>query len=251
MKYWGMIVVNNKCAVVTGGSSGIGLAVCHKFLTNGYVVYNLDLKKNNDKKINTIICDVSQEDQVIRAVDEIKKHNSEIEVLVNCAGIFCDKVRGEIFSIPIEEWNKVINVNLTGVFLVSKYFVPLLMKSKHDVSIINISSDQAIYQKAGGGPYGISKAAVSALTKTLAKDLVKYGIRVNEVAAASVRTNFINKYFNERNMDVDEIYNKMAQQMPFGLIEPSAIANAVYWLSSEDAKNITGQTLFIDSGYLL
>ena len=243
--------MKKKVAIVTGGSGGIGGAICELLSKNDFDVINLDIKIDN--KYKSIKCDVSKEEDIVSAKKEIieKYKIDTIDLLVNTAGIFCYKERGEIVELSFEEWKKVLNVNLDSVFLCSKHFISLLKNSDNYSSIINISSDQAIKPRRKSGAYAVSKAGISSLTKILACELSKYKIRVNEIAAASVKTNFINDYFERKNMDVEEIYSNMEKQMPFGLIMPNSIAEMVLFLSSEKAKNITGQTILIDSGFLL
>ena len=243
--------MKKKVAIVTGGSGGIGGAICSLLSKNDYDVINLDIKVDNKHK--SIKCDVSNEEDIIAAKKVILEEYKidTIDLLVNTAGIFCYKERGEIIDISFEEWKKVLNLNLDSVFLCSKYFIPLLKNSQNYPSVINISSDQVIKPRRKSGAYAVSKAGISSLTKILACELSKYKIRVNEIASASVKTNFINDYFGSKNVDVEEIYNNMDNQMPFGLIMPNSIAEMVIFLSGKKAKNITGQTILIDSGFLL
>lgn len=156
--------------------------------------------------------------------------------------------RDFIENLSLKEWQNVIDVNLTGTFLISKYAIPLLKKSNNG-NIINLSSEQVELPQKKGAPYAVTKAGIEMFSKILAFELMDSKIRVNTIALASVKTNFLKRYKKD-----DELISKMMKEtdekMPFGIIKPVDVYNMVNYLIGEDVK-ITGQTLLIDSGVVL
>ena len=237
---------NTDVVVVTGAASGIGRAIADIYYSNGFNVVGLDLcDMRADYPI--IICNVSDEEAVRKAFDEISERYVAIRYLVNCAGIFFSNQRDGIERITLDEWNKVYKNNATSVMLVTKYAVPMMKLCTGDRAIINISSDQVKYPRQKNASYSVSKSALENYSQVCAVELLNEKIRVNVVEAASVRTNFIHKLAKTETKE-NEIYNKEDSQMPLGLLYPEDIANLVFFLGSLKAKRITGQTILIDSG---
>lgn len=237
-----------KVAIITGAASGIGKSVCECLLKDNITVIGVD-----KSIINIIGCeiyqfDVSNEDEVRELFDLIQRNHSKIDYLVNCAGIFCFKSRNCIKDSNVNEIKKVFESNFISSFLMTKYAVPLMEKCGG--AIVNLSSDRTIRTSANNIAYTASKAAINDLTKVSALELIQQKIRVNAVAAASVRTNFINAAFESKEM-IDKIFEIENEKMPLGLIEPEYVAQIICFLLSDKAKNITGQIIPVDSGVLL
>lgn len=237
---------NNEVVVVTGAASGIGKAIADAYCLNGHHVVGLDLCRiRADYPI--ILCDVSDEEAVRKAFDEISANYDSIRYLVNCAGVFFSNQREGIDGITLEEWNAVYKNNTTSAMLVTKYAVPMMKKCIGDRAIINISSDQVKYPRQKNASYSVSKSALENYSGVCAAELLEEKIRVNIVETASVRTNFIRRMAKTEAKE-NEIYSKEDSEMPLGLLCPEDVADTVLFLGSVKAKRITGQTLLIDSG---
>lgn len=234
-------------AVVTGSQSGIGKAVKEKLIQNGVQVISVDKDCQGGDK-DSYAVDVSDEKQVIMFWEQMREKYEKIDFLVNCAGIFFYQERKKIFELPVEEIEQVFRVNFIGNFLMLREAIPHLKKAEGG-SVVCISSDQTIYPRKGNLPYIVSKDAVNGLVQTAAVELCKDQIRVNGIAAASVRTRFIDSMFEPEK--ISEVYAEEDKQMPFGLIEADDIAELVFFLLSDKSRRITGQIYLVDSGKYL
>lgn len=238
----------NKCAIITGVSSGIGECIANNFIEEGIHVFGIDENEPNNKKIEFFKCDIRVEERIVEIIDVISKKTNHIDYLINSAGIFCYTERNMIKNLSKEEWQNVIDVNLTGTFLISKYSIPLLEKSTNG-NIVNLSSEQVILPQIKSAPYAITKAGIEMFSKILSLELMDCKIRVNTIALASVKTNFLKRYKKD-----DELIEKMMEttdkNMPFGIIKTYDVYKLVKYLIEEDNK-ITGQTILMDSGVVL
>ena len=147
-----------------------------------------------------------------------------------------------------EEWQYVIDVNLTGTFLITKYCIPLLKKASYG-NIINLSSEQVVLPQSKSAPYAITKAGIEMFSKILALELIKSKVRVNTIALASVETNFLKNYKKDEAA-FKQMMKTTDTNMPFGIIKPEDVFELVKFLISENNK-ITGQTILMDSGVVL
>ncbi len=239
---------------VTGGDRGIGRAIVLKFAKSGYYVgysyyANEDAAKETLDKIKEfsgkgfyIQMDVSNPSSVEQGYVEVSKKFPYLNVLVNNAGII---FFGTIEDTSLEDWNRVISVNLTGVFLVTKTFLPLLKKAPW-ASIVNIAS---IAGQTGNvvasAAYCASKAGVIGLTRRLAVELAPH-IRVNAVAPSFVETDMVKPF-----IDTPEKKQKIRELHPLkDIAKPEDIAEAVYFLATPASRFITGQILGINGGRL-
>ena len=239
----------NNTVIVTGAASGIGKAVSLQYSKRGYQVIGLDINSTySDYPI--IHCDIGSEKSVDQAFEQIKERCSSISYLINCAGIFFSGHRSDIEEMTLDDWNSVLQINLTGTMLVTKSSIPLLKKAHGDRGIVFVSSDQATHPRSKNSAYAVSKGGIETLTKLCAAELLDDKIRVNAVAPASVRSNFIQKLAHSKD-HLEEIYRKQNERMPLGLIEADDIAEIVLFLGTESAKRITGQIMSIDSGLYL
>lgn len=243
--------LRNKVAIITGASKGIGKATALLFAKEGakIVVNYYKSEKEADKVVDeikkigseaiAIKCDVSDEQQVKKMVDEVIDKFGRIDILVNNAGI--------VFDVPflertVEQWKRTLDVNLLGVFLCSKYVAPHILKQGSG-RIINVSSTNAMNAFSPEAmDYDASKAGVIILTRDLAKELAPT-ILVNAIAPGWVDTE-MNKDLPEDFVDEEtkKVYLKR-------FARPEEIAKAILFLASDDASYITGSIIKIDGGY--
>jgi len=241
-------MLSGKTALVTGASRGIGKAIAIELAKQGadvVVNYSRDeesamgvveeIKKIGCKGI-AIKADVSNFDDVANMFRIIKEKFGKIDVLVNNAGITMDKTLRKMTQ---EEWNKVIDVNLTSVYNVTKNALPLMQKNSR---VINISSIVGLYGNFGQTNYAASKAGIIGFTKSLAKELGKHGITVNAVAPGLIETDILKSMPNARR-------EELARAIPLGRSGiPQDVANLVVFLASKNASYITGDVISIDGG---
>ena len=227
--------VKGKVVVVTGAGKGIGKAVSDLFASRGSTVARLDLQAGD----RITLVDVTDENAVNEAFQKIGK----IDILVNNAGI---AVRKTAFEITREEWDRVIAVNQTGLFLCSRA-AARSMKQTGGGAIVNLASIMGFSGGLFPNPaYQASKGAVVNLTRALALEFAEHNIRVNAVAPTFVRTDLTTPIFSN-----PDVLKKVMQHTPLGrLPEVEDIAAAIFFLASPAARCITGVTLPVDSGYL-
>ena len=241
-------LLSGKVALITGASRGIGKEIALELSSLGAEVFinysSSDEKaeevvnsiKNLGGKAHKLKFDVSKEDSVSLAFEEIVKINGTIDILINNAGITRD---GLLMRMKSEQWDEVLNTNLKGVFLCTKYASKFMMK-KRSGSIVNISSVVGIIGNPGQANYSAAKAGVIGFTKTCAKEFASRGINVNAIAPGFIETEMTEKLNTEDILKV----------IPLGKLGScSQIANLVSFLvSSNSGTYITGQTISIDGG---
>jgi NAD(P)-dependent dehydrogenase (short-subunit alcohol dehydrogenase family) len=239
-----------KTALVTGAARGIGLAAAKRFLADGWQVALLDIDGENLQRTSAalgrpnetiaITCDVADPAGVARALEEVKARFGRLDALVNNAGIAIFK---PILEVTYEDWQRVLAVNLTGPFLVTQAAAPL-MRDSGGGAIVNITSISGLRASTLRAAYGTSKAGLAHLTKQQAAELASLNIRVNAVAPGPVDTAMA------KAVHTPEIRKDYHDHMPlnrYGLEEE--LAEAIYFLCSERASYITGQTLAVDGGF--
>jgi NAD(P)-dependent dehydrogenase (short-subunit alcohol dehydrogenase family) len=249
--------VEDKVAIVTGGALGIGKATCLLLAKEGAKVAVTDiLDKEGQKVVDEIKglggtakfwhLDVSKEKEVRNVFADIHQTFGKIDVLVSNAGIA--GVSKPTHEITEEEWDRVMAVNLKGVFFCTKHVIPYMQKAGGG-SIINLSSIYGIVSAPDVPPYHASKGAVRIMTKTDAFLYAKDKIRVNSVHPGFIWTPMVENYAKSQG-DVEEVRKMLDGLHPIGHVgEPDDIAYGILYLASEESKFITGSELVIDGGY--
>ena len=254
----GMKRVENKVAIVTGAALGIGHATAKVLAAEGAKVAVTDLLECEAKDLTDEIIasggiaefwklDVSNEQNVKQVMDGVAQRWGKIDILVNNAGIAgVNKPTHEITS---EEWDRVQNVNVKGVFFCTKYAIPHMKKSGSG-SIINLSSIYGLISAPDVPPYHASKGAVRLMTKTDALLYAPDKIRVNSIHPGFIWTPMVQGYASDQHLKEDEARKALAALHPLGHVgEPNDIAYGVLYLASDEAKFVTGAELVIDGGY--
>lgn len=239
-------MLEGKVAVVTGGTRGIGYAIVEKFLENGAQVIlfgsreqtvnnALETLRKKYSKVDGFYPKLTDEKELSSVFQQIKDTYGHIDILVNNAGI-SSKTKLEDYT--EEEYDKVSDLNIKSVFTCSKVILPYLKETKG--VILNTSSMVSIYGQPSGVMYPTSKFAVNGMTKSLARELAPFGIRVNAVAPGIIETDMV------RSLP-KEMIEPLIQTIPLGRIgKPEDIANAFVFLASDMASYITGVVLSVD-----
>lgn len=241
-------MLKGKVAVITGGTRGIGFATVKKFLENEAKVVLLGSKQetvekaikelkqiNSSYEVIGFYPDLSSKEEMDEVFKKVKEIYGHIDILINNAGI-SSKTKIEDYS--EEEYDKITNLNIKSVFNCSKEIIPYLKETKG--VILNTSSMVSIYGQPSGVMYPTTKFAVNGITKSLARELAPYGIRVNAVAPGIINTDMVAKL-------PKEMIEPLIKTIPFGRIgKPEDIANAFLFLSSNLSSYITGVVLSVD-----
>ena len=241
-------MLKNKVAVVTGGSRGIGRAICEAFCKNGADVAFLDAGSMEvaeetvaylsqfGTKVKAYQCDISDFTKTAEVFKEIIAEFGTVDILVNNAGITRDKL---LLAMKPEEFSSVIDINLVGAYNTVKQVYPVMIK-KRSGKIINISSVSGIMGNAGQTNYSASKAGIIGFTKSVAKEVASRGVCCNAVAPGFVSTPMTTAFAENEALISSIPMQRFAQ--------PEEIANLVLFLSSDMANYITGEVIRIDGG---
>jgi len=239
-----------KVCIVTGGARGIGRAIVEAFSAAGAeAVFVFDVSESMLAEIaavrgvQTMAVDVTREEQVAAAVEQIRGRYGRVDVVVNNAGITRDAL---IQKMSGEDWDAVMAVNLKGPFILTRAVAPIMMENGSG-SIVSIASVVGIDGNIGQSNYAATKAGIIALTKTWAKEFARKGakVRANAVAPGYINTPMV------RSVPEKVIETIVGKTVLRRLGEPSEVANAVLFLACEDSSFITGQVLRVDGGLVL
>lgn len=239
-----------RSVLVTGAARGIGLATAKRFLKEGWKVAIVDIDaaelKVAEKQLQGVLAihaDISNPYQVTDFISRIENDFGRLDALVNNAGVadFCP-----IEETTFERWRRVMETNLDGVFLTSQAAIPLLKKQQNEIgaAIVNIASISGLRASTLRTAYGTSKAAVNQLTLQHAAELGEYNIRVNAVAPGPVKTKLAMAVHSQEIIDA---YHDAIPLNRYG--SEDEIANAIYFLCSQEASYITGQLISVDGGF--
>ena len=243
--------LNKKNIIVTGGASGFGLGIVKKFIENGAKVIiadrNADLAEQEAKKFGQSAYSINTDVSNLKSIENLKSESKKIfgqpDIIVNNAGI--THMPDFIENISYEEFEKVLNVNVKSVFLMSKAFVPEMKKRKSGV-ILNIASTAGISPRPKLTWYNATKGWMITATKSLAIELAPFKIRVNAINPVAGETPLLKTFMGE---DTPEIRQKFLSTIPLGRFStPEDIGNAAVFLCSEKASMITGVALEVDGG---
>ena len=240
-----LINLKNKKVFITGGTSGIGLSILENFyklesdiFTIGTNVENLKTIQSNFPKIKTSNFNLENHQKIEELLKEAKEKLGGLDIVINNAGITKDNLA---IRMSDEEWNKVININLTAVFLICKHSIKVMMK-QNSGSIINISSIVGHTGNFGQANYSSAKAGIIAMSKSLAKEYAKKNIRVNCISPGFIDTK-MTKSINE------EFKKKLIENIPMGKLgNGNDIANCAVFLASDLSSYITGETIHVNGG---
>ena len=238
------INLKNKVAVVTGGAQGFGLAIAKRFLVSGaqVVIWDIDEKillSVEEKNITKIIVDVTNFQKIEEATKETLSLFGRIDILVNNAGIAGPSYT--TWEYPIEEWQKVIDIDLSGVFYCCKSIVPVMKKNNYG-RIINIASIAGKEGNPNAMPYSAAKAGVIALTKSLGKELGNNNIAVNCVTPAAAKTRIFDQISQEH---IDYMLSKIPRNR---FVKVDELASMVAWMASEENSFTTGAVFDLSGG---
>ncbi len=237
----------NKVVIVTGGAAGIGAAAVEKFLSEGAFVIAWDVVGQSEKQQEVTAgnshykfykVNIAKFEEVEAATKEVLKQFGKVDVLINNAGITRD---ASLQKMTVEQWQQVMDVNLTGVFNCTKAISPIMIQNNFG-RIINTSSIVGLHGNYGQGNYAATKAGVIALTKTWARELGKHNITVNAVAPGFIATDMIRTI-------PEKVIAMMTEKVPLKKLGTAEdVANTYAFLASDEAQFISGAVISVDGG---
>jgi NAD(P)-dependent dehydrogenase (short-subunit alcohol dehydrogenase family) len=248
--------MSNKVMIVSGGASGLGLAAAEKFARNGYNIVIIDI--NDEKgaiaveKIKAIgtdavycHCDISSKEEVQKAAQTAKQRFGRADVLINNAGL---EIRGSILQCDEDEWVRLYDINLKGIYYMSNAFAPMMIDQGKG-AIVNTGSILGYRTVGERAAYSSSKGAIDTLTRSMAFDLAEKNIRVNCVVPGAIDTPLLRGSIND-SPDPAETEKFLGSKSVFGRMGTSEeVANVMYFLASDEASFVTGAAYFVDGGW--
>jgi 3(or 17)beta-hydroxysteroid dehydrogenase len=245
--------LNDKIAIVTGGASGLGAGIAQRFVEEGALTIITDINPEGEtvaKRLGAefLTQDVSAERNWVDTIDEVVSRFGRLDVLVNNAGIFSNSPVDET---RLEDWQRVMDVNLTGVFLGCKHAVRAMKKNTGSTrgSIVNLSSVVGLRGQLGGAAYGASKGGVRLLTKTVALENAAISIRCNSIHPGIIDTPILDPIFAAVD-DPAALRRQIEQKLPIGYMGDPArdIGNMAVFLATDESIYITGAEMVVDGG---
>ena len=245
-----------KVMIVSGGASGLGLAAAEKFAKNGYDIVIIDI---NDEKGAIAVekikamgtdavychCDISNKEEVQKAAETAKQRFGRADVLINNAGL---EIRGSILQCDEDEWVKLYNINLKGIYYMSNAFVPMMIEQGKG-AVVNTGSILGYRTVGERAAYSSSKGAIDTLTRSMAFDLAEKNIRVNCVVPGAIDTPLLRGSIND-SPDPAGTEQFLGSKSVFGRMGTSEeVANVMYFLASDEASFVTGAAYFVDGGW--
>lgn len=241
--------MRGRTAIVTGGADGIGAAAVRALAAEGAQVAVLDVDDGGLKVAEEVggrfeRCDVAVEAQVAAAVERCASVWGRVDVLVNVAGI---EQTTSYDRTTVEEWGRILDVNLRGAWLTCKHVAPRMVAAGRG-SIVNVSSTNGLVGSLAGVAYGASKGGLVILTKDLAIELARTGVRVNAVCPGTIDTPLLHRWV-ERSEDRTRAWKILERSMPIGRLgSPDEVAAAILFLASDASSLCTGAALPVDGG---
>ena len=244
--------LQGKSALVTGGGSGIGLATCERLAAEGATVWVADINESAAESVASVLpgghplhLDVTQPEKVDAAVAGVVEQHGRLDVMVNNAGI---ALGATVWQTEIEEWRRIIDVNLSGVFYGMRAALRRMIPAGQG-AVVNMASNAGLVGRPGQGAYCASKGGVVLLTKSAALDAAPHGVRVNCVCPGFTRTPLV-EWWVESKGDPAAARRQVEQAQPIGRAgQPEEIAAAIAYLVSDDAAFVTGVAFPIDGGF--
>lgn len=248
--------MSDKVMVVSGGASGLGLAAAKKFANNGFDIVIIDIDEEKGKAAKTEIkklgkdaifclCDISNKEQVQNAAKITEEKFGRTDVLINNAGL---EVRGSILQCEEEDWSRLYDINLKGIYYMANAFIPL-MKINGRGAVVNTGSILGYRAVGERAAYSSSKGAIDSLTRSMAFDLAEENIRVNCVAPGAIDTPLLRGSIND-SPNPQETEQFLGSKSVFNRLGTSEeVANVMYFLASDEASFVTGATYFVDGGW--
>ena len=240
-------------AVISGGSSGIGLACVHKFLQNEYLVYNLDIMANNIQHANYhyIETDMRNSHNIQQAVKHIIVEGGQVDTLILSAG---KHLSAPIADTTSEQLMELMTVNVFGAFWLIQAIIPHMVERQRG-TIITLGSDQSTIAKNNSAVYGMTKSALTSLTKNIAIDYGKFNVRANCIGAGTIDTpltrNALTQHSKQSGIPVAQLEREENMLQVMGRIgKPSEVAELAYFLSQDSVAYINGALIPIDGGYI-
>ncbi|QSH41420.1 SDR family NAD(P)-dependent oxidoreductase [Lentisphaerota bacterium ZTH] len=243
-----------KNIVITGASSGIGLAVCHRIAAEGGNIALVDINEKGLEKAQRELgryctktryfkCDVSREDEVAATADSIVREFKSIHALSHNVGILKTYNTHEM---TLDQFNEIVAVNLNGTFLINKHFIPVLIKNEQSY-LVNMSSIAEFHPHPWMSAYSATKGAVKSFTRSISLEYHKQGLRANCICPGSIKTGLAEEFSIPQGADA----SLTKYLTPFGkphMVSPEKIAGAIAMLCSEDAFHMNGTELIVDGG---
>lgn len=250
--------LEGKVALITGGGTGIGAAVAERFVKEGAKVVITGRRKEmleetekriSSERVKSFCGDVSKREDVERMVKETISFGGKIDVLVNNAAI---SSQGAVADLDPDEWRRILDVNLTGPFLLMRETIPHMIKAGGG-SIINIASVGGVVCLPNMPAYCTSKAALIMLTKQVALDYGRFGIRCNVVCPGGVRTDMTDKEFGQfgrlLGIETEEFFSLISKELPLRrFAKPYEMGGICVFLASDDSSFMTGSVILVDGG---
>ncbi|WP_010587551.1 SDR family NAD(P)-dependent oxidoreductase [Schlesneria paludicola] len=247
-----MFSVQDRVVLVSGGSRGIGRSLAEGFVERGarVVIASRDAAtleqtsreiSKGTHPVTPVVCDVSQPDQISKMVETVVEKLGRIDVLLNVAGI---NVRKRVEEYTVEEFDKILDINLKGAFLVAQQVGRKMIAQRQGGALINIDSLNSFRPLKGVQPYAMSKAAVSAMTRGMAMEWGEHGIRVNAIAPGFILTDLTKKLWSDPTMQAWNDANCPMKRLG----QPEDLIGTAVFLASDAAKFLTGQVIYVDGG---
>ena len=235
-----------KNVLITGATGGIGFALIDAFYSNEFNLFVTgsnrekleSIKSKYPENLETFVCDLSKEEEIDDLMKKSEEYYGSVDILINNAGITKDNL---FLRINSEDWNRVININLNANFSITKIAIKGMVKKRWG-RVINISSDAAKIGNPGQTNYVASKSAIEGFSRSLATEVAARNITVNCISPGFINTNMLD------SLEQDKL-ESMAKNIPCGRIgDPKDVANAVFFLASEESSYITGQVIHVNGG---